>query len=235
MSAVKLPSTCRIRRAMRELRRSGRRLVQHKDGWRVIAPAAERAGSVELAPVDVAVMAAEERLVEAEGGGYVLCAADMVEATCAPDAPASGPWVFEAAGVARTRAGGAGFEGLTKRARAGEGPLTLRQAAAGVRLVLDAEQSARAQKLTMDWDAVAVDRQRRSGRSGGLALAAREAAARIGHLKLAAGAEGFALAWSACVEAAPVDVIARRLGLSRREVHARLSEALEEIASAYER
>ena len=234
MSNRDMPSTCRIRRAMRELRRSGRRLVQHRDGWRVIGPAAERGGVAELAPVDVAVMAEEERLVAADGGGYVLCAADMVEATCAPDAPASGPWLFEAVGVTRSWAGGAGFEGLAKRARAGEGPLTLRQAAAGVRLVLDAEQSARGEKLTMDWDGVAADRRRRGGRSGGLALAAREAAARIERLKPAAGAAGFALAWSACVEAAPIDRIARRLGRSRREVHARLSEALEEIAAAYE-
>jgi hypothetical protein len=221
---------------MRELRRSGRRLVERKADWVVLGGDGAHAAVVAaLAPADVALLAAEGRIVKAAGRGYVLCAADMVEATCAPDAPpATGPWLFEAVGVVRSRLGGAGFEGLAKRAQAGEGPLSLRQAAAGVRLVEDAEASIRGDRLTMDWDGVAVDRQRRTGRSGGLALAAREAAQRTERLKVVVGAVKFALAWEACVEALPLTVIARRRGLERREVHRELSAALEAIAAAYD-
>jgi hypothetical protein len=221
---------------MRELRRSGRRLVERKPDWVVLGGDGAHAAVVAvLAPADVALLAAEGRIVKAASRGYVLCAADMVEATCAPDAPpATGPWLFEAVGVLRSRIGGAGFEGLAKRAQAGEGPLRLREAAAGVRLIEDAEASARGDRLTMDWDGVAVDRQRRTGRSGGLALAAREAAQRIERLKTVVGEARFALAWEACVEALPLTVIERRRGLERREIHAELSAALEAIAAAYD-
>jgi hypothetical protein len=114
------------------------------------------------------------------------------------------------------------------------GPLTLRQAAAGLRLIVDAEQSARAERVTMDWDGVVGDRQRRRGRDGGLARAGREAAVRIARLKCAIGAAAFELVWSACVDGVAVRVLARRRGVGGPQVRAMLADALEKLAEAYD-
>jgi hypothetical protein len=220
----------RVRRAMRQLRRSGRRLVPHGDRFVVLA-AGRPAG--ELTCEEVALLKEDERLVEAEGGGMVLCAADMIEATCAPDRPADA-WVLEVAAARHPSVSGRGFARMVKQAMVGEGPLSLRQANAGRRLIVDAELAARVAGTTMNWDAMPVDRQQRAGREGGSPRSARSAAARLRRVREAAGDEAFNLAWALCVEETATSVMAARAGLSFRGMSSRLAQALEAIAGAYD-
>jgi hypothetical protein len=225
-----------VRQALRELRRSGRRLVQRKRDWAVMS--AGGAAMVLLTQADVAMLAADGKIMTTEGGGYVATPSAATVKAAPEQAPKSGAktgdWVFEAAGIAKPTPTGAGFAGLARRAQVGHGPLTLRQAAAGLRLVADAEQSVRAERITMDWDGVVGDRRRRRGRDGGLALSARAAAVRIARLKCAMGEAAFDLAWSACVERAPARLLARRRGVAGPRIRAMLCDALEKLAEAYD-
>jgi len=236
-SAKAAPDAARMKLAARELQRTGRRLVQRRNDWAVIGPCG---GSMAvLTQADVAVLAADGKIAATAGGGYVAAppAANLkFSPNCAVDSAAkTGEWVFKAAGFAKPGvASGAGFAGLARRAQAGMGPLTLRQAAAGLRLIVDAEQSVRAERITMDWDGVVGDRRRRRGRDGGLALSARAAAIRIARLKCAMGEAAFDLAWSACVERAPVRLLARRRGVAGPRIREMLCDALEKLAGAYD-
>jgi Domain of unknown function (DUF6456) len=236
-SARTAPDAVRMKLAIRELQRSGRRLVQRRSDWAVIGPCG---GSMAvLTQADVATLAANGKIAATEGGGYVAVApppepADLIFGRTDPVAK-TGDWVFKAAGLAKARvASGAGFAGLVRRAQAGVGPLTLRQAAAGLRLVVDAEQSARAERITMDWDGVVGDRQRRRGRDGGLGGAGRKAAVRISRLKCTIGTEAFELVWSACVDRVAVRLLARRRGVTGPAVRKMLADALEKLAAAYD-
>jgi hypothetical protein len=220
-----------LRRAVRQLRRSGRRLVLRDDGWAVL-----HCGSpvVRLTPEEVAYLAAEGHVVEAQGGGYVVASATTEEATSAPDALVTGVWVFAAAGCPVAPVSGRGFERLARKARSGQGPLTLRQAEAGLRLIIDAEAAARTPGLTMDWSNTVTDRQRRRGRDGGLTFTARTAARRLETITNTIGAAPFALAWRACVERRSLSKLAAELDITFRVAASRLSTVLEDIADAYD-
>jgi hypothetical protein len=120
------------------------------------------------------------------------------------------------------------------RAKSGEGPLTLRQATAGLRLIEDAEQASRDPYLTMNWDAAPADKIRRSAGAGGLLRAVRRSQLRIHRLKTALGEPAFALVWSACIQRLPIRVLERRHHLARRAGPGALAEVLERVASAYD-
>src|SRR5690606_9755937 len=102
------------------------------------------------------------------------------------------------------RHGGRGFSALAWRARRGEGPLTMRHVEAGLRLIKDVEQRETSRGLTMDWDAGPVDRQRRSGTSGGFRGLAAKASERVLRLRRHMSVDGFSLVWALCVEAMPL-------------------------------
>jgi hypothetical protein len=78
-----------------------------------------------------------------------------------------------------------------------------------------------------------IDRQRRRGRDGGLAFAARRAGKRIAQLRAELG-DAFALVWSACIERASIRSLAHARRVKGREVQRRLSIALEKLAAAYD-
>jgi len=150
------------------------------------------------------------------------------------DSSVRNPWLFEAVGIPPPSSRGVGFAGLARRAQAGEGPMSLRQALAGLRLIADAEQSLRAERITMDWDGIVADRQRRRGRDGGLSRTARVAAVRLARVKAAAGESDWTTAWAACIERVSVHTLAKRRGVRRRDMRATLCNALESIAAAYD-
>lgn len=226
----------RIRRAMRHLMRSGRRLIQRRKDWAVVG-ASNAAIFALLTQEDVALMAAEKLIVTAEGGGYV--AAPSPENPGLKTVPRTGLRVFNAVSYARRKQKSAGFAGLAIRAQAGEGPLTLRQAMAGRSFIADVEQSERGERITMNWSTMAVDGQRRRRRSGtngmcGLARAALRANRRLARVRAELGEGAFALVWSACIEGASVRSLAQARGVSSREVQRRLSVALQKLAAAYD-
>lgn len=228
MTALKEP---RLRRALRHLQRSGRRLVQRRKDWAIIG-ASNATVFATLGEADVALLAAARLIAPADGGGHVApSAADELKSEVIPR---TGSWLFDVVGYSPRKSTGAGFAGLAIRARAGEGPLTLRQAQAGERLIADAEQSQRADRITMDWSGVAADRKRRRGRDGGLAHAARCARRRLARVRAKLGEGAFSLIWSACVERASISLLARSRGVKGREVHRRLGLVLERLAAAYD-
>jgi hypothetical protein len=219
-----------LARARRALRASGRRLMQLGDGgWAVtIGGDRRRRALATLKPGEGRALVDGGEVMPAEGGGYVLVGAEV-----ATDVPMSGPSVFIAAGLHRSRSAGAGFAGLARRAGEGDAALSLRQAQAGLRLIADAERAARTPGLTMDWSATPASRVRRGARGGGWGAAAREAALRIARLK-AADARGFALAWAACVDGVSLARLDQRFGLAKRSAAGKLAEALEGIAAGYD-
>jgi hypothetical protein len=223
----------RVRRALRALQRSGCRLVQRRKDWAVVG-ASNSAIFATLTQADVAMLVAENLIAPAEGGGHVAASEDTDAKPSLEIVPRTGQWVFDAVGCTSRKPRGLGFAGLASRAHAGEGPLTLRQALAGLRLIEDAEQSLRGERTTMDWSGLVVDGQQRRARDGGLALAARRAKERIARVRADAGEALFALAWSACVERASIRSLARARGVKGREVQLRLSLALERLAAAYD-
>jgi hypothetical protein len=150
------------------------------------------------------------------------------------DSSVRNPWLFEAVGIPPPSSRGVGFAGLARRAQAGEGPMCLRQALAGLRLIADAEQSQRAERITMDWDGIVADRQRRRGRDGGLSRTARVAAARLARVKAAPGESDGTTAWAACIERVSVHTLAKRHGVRRRDMRETLCNALESVAAAYD-
>jgi hypothetical protein len=183
---------------------------------------------------EVDALVEDGRLVEAAGGGLVLCAADMVEATAAEDAPAGGAWVFGAAGRVARRPAGRGFELLARAVAQGRGPLTLRGVAAGVRLIEDAEQATRVRGLTMDWSGGVSDRRARGPKDGGMSEAARAANKSLTKVRAALAPDAWRIAWLACVERMTIAAIARETGAAPRTVRLRLARALEQLADAYD-
>lgn len=228
---MKTLDEARLRRALRVLQRSGRRLIQRRRDWAVVG-ASNAVVFATLRQADIALLAAEKLIVPAEGGGHIAAPTDI--APKVEIIPRTGPWVFDAIGCIRCRPRGAGFAGLASRAQAGEGPLTLRQAMAGLRLIADVEQSLNGERISMDWSGLVVDGRRRRGCDGGLAHAARRARDRIARVRSEAGEALFALAWSACVERASLRALARERGVKGREVQRRLGLALEKLAEAYD-
>jgi hypothetical protein len=224
-----------LARARRALRLSGRRLFQlGHGGWAVLIGDDRRRRALAMLAPDAGRALVDSGEVEpAEGGGYVLAGGPVERDAPAPDTPLPGPSVFIAAGVPRSGFRGAGFLGLARRAGEAGEALSLRQALAGVRLVADAERAASTPGLTMDWSAAPASRVRRSGRDGGRSAAGRKAALRIARL-MAADADGFSLAWAACVEGRSLVALERRFGLSKRSAADRLAEALETIAAGYD-
>jgi hypothetical protein len=209
---------------------SGRRLIQLGDGrWAVLVGNDRRRRVLAMLTPDAGRALVDSGEVQpAEGSGYVL-----VSMQATREAPMPGPSVFIAAGLPRSNTGGAGFAGLARRAGGAGDALSLRQAQAGVRLVADAERAARTPGLAMDWSASPASRVRRAGRDGGLVAASRDAARRIERLR-AGDAEGFALAWAACVEGLSLARLERRFQFVKRSAAAKLAEALETIAAGYD-
>ena len=224
-----------VARAMRALTISGRRLMRGRDGgWGVYGTSDRRRRPLAKLDADVvARLASEGHLVDAGAGAFVLAGLEDERAL----APAPPPrWVFVAA-VARKsgrRAGGIGFASLAMLAREARGPLSLRHVQAGLRLVRDAERAAADMRLTMNWDAGPVTRQRRSGVSAGpggdAQLATRELQVLRGSLKEAT----WRLVWSLCVDGDSLRAIARRFGIGPRDVHGAVASALEALAGAYD-
>ena len=210
---------------------SGRRLVECGGMWRILPHGDKRRRPfMELSAEQVEQLRSEKRIV-LSANGYVLAA----DGHLSPEEPlAAGPWVFKAAGVPAAN-GWRGFARLAELARLGRGPLSLRQALAGLRLIEDAEAAARDSLLTMNWDAVPADRNTRSGRDGGLQPHARRAAQRIERIRTALGKQDFALVYSACVERVPLKALQRRFGLKRLGARTALPDALEKVAEVYDR
>ncbi len=239
MSRVSRIEAVSAERVARTLAISGRRMFEGLDGvWRIQPGADRRRRPVLQAPEQVARrMIAQGELVEAAGGGWVL--ADAAAAPGSPEAPRPALDARAADQAGREPGSrGPGFPGLALKAGRGEGPLTLREAAAGRRLIADAEASLRLPGLTMNWDAVPSDGSQAGaapgagGPRGGAALAA---ANRLQRLRREAGARAFDLAWAACVDGLPLAVLERRFGLASRSAGRHLSGALETMADAYER
>ncbi len=224
-----------VERALRALRISGRRLVRLRgsgEGWGVLAKGdRRRRAQVRLEQVEVDALAAEGLIVAAGEDAYVLAVRFAGDAVAAPKLA---PWVFAAVGVRRSTRRGVGFMALAHKAREGLGPLNLRGAEAGLRVIRDAELQANDSRLTMDWDAGPADRNRRSGVEGGRRGAARDATRRLRRLEAVIGEDAFAMAWALCVEGAAIGALQRRFGLKRRVLFIRLAETLEAVADAYD-
>jgi hypothetical protein len=210
---------------------SGRRLVECDGEWRVLPRGDRRRRPLmTVSSADVERLVSEKLLV-ARAYGYVLSTEHAEKMQ-----PAAGPWIFEAACVPAARGvAWRGFARLAEMARHGRGPLSLRQALAGLRLIQDAEASARDPLLTMNWDAVPADRNTRAGTHGGLAPHARSAAARIDRIRAALGKRDFTIVYAACVERVPLKTLEQRFGLKRLGARTVLPEALETVAEVYDR
>ncbi len=220
-----------VERVMRALSLSGRRLARTPVGWSVLV-SADRRGRARLLLQDaeVVALAAAGRLRALEPDVYVVADA-VVERR-----PPLEPWAFiEASRRERVRKAEIGFAALVWRAKAGEGPLTMRHIEAGLKLISDVEQRENSRGLTMNWDAGPVDRQRRSGTGGGFHGMAARTAARLQKVKRFTSIEAFSLVWALCVEATPLRTMRERFGLSGRRFEAAAAAALEEVAMAYDR
>ncbi|HEV7689965.1 MAG TPA: DUF6456 domain-containing protein [Hyphomonadaceae bacterium] len=234
MGEVEIPrgSEARLRRALRQMRRSGRRLVRWQEGWRVM-----HGGGVvaELTVEEGAFLMAEHHVVDAAGGGMVLAAAQVVEADAAPDvAPVSGAWVFEAAGKHIAKGTGRGFDRLARRASEGEGPLTLRHIAAGLRLIADAESAARLPGMTMDWSGMPAEKRKGRGGGGAVSPSARDATRRVEKIRAALGDEAFDVLWALCILRRPMPKLAAQLGVPTRQLTRRLPEMFDVMAAVYD-
>lgn len=230
-----LPWAQRVARIERVLGVSGRRLLESAEGWVVLANMDKRRRPVlRLAADEAARLIADGKVVAARrGGGYVSAASRTAE--CPGDAVA-GPWLFAAAGISKSKSKGRGFAALAVAAFAGNGPLSMRQASAGLKLVEDAEQASRDPGLTMNWDAGAVDKQRRSGGAPVGPRVAMAAGRRLVRVRSAMGeAEpAFAIVWAACVQQVSLLALRRRFDLKKGAAGEALGEALERLADAYD-
>jgi hypothetical protein len=220
-------------RLLSTLRISGRRAVEMEPGaWAVLGRPDRR--TRRLLSVDgdtVARLLAEQKLRLTTDGACVLA-----DGVVAPPPPSLSIGAFIAAG--RPRRSGApakGFLGLAVLARRGQGPLSLRQVQAGLRLIADAEREVSSKGLTMNWDAGPVDARKLGPRKGGQSLAAATATARLKRVRGLAGEKSWGLAWLACVEGASLQAIKAQMGLGQRALGVALSRALEDVANAYER
>jgi hypothetical protein len=221
-------------RALRALAISGRRLQRMCDGrWGVLTGKDRRRRPiVSLAPEQVERLAKDGAIRPLAEDAFVL--ADAGAPVAAPEVALR--WVFVAAAARRPggRAGGVGFAGLAMLAREGRGPLSLRQVQAGLRLVRDAERAAADARMTMNWDAGPVTRQKRGGGAGGRRGDAKLAARFLHRLRERLGEWEWRLAWALCVEAESLRTLKRRFSISQRDVQRVLAETLEKLAEGYE-
>jgi hypothetical protein len=215
---------------VRILRVSGRRLVECNGEWRVLARGDKRRRALMAIDAGHVERLRSEKLIVASGNGYVLADGEAPP----EERPAAGPWVFKAAGVPASKSGRRGFAWLAELAQQGKGPLSPRQALAGLRLIEDTENAARDPMLTMNWDAVPADRNTRGGSSGGLQPHARRATLRIGRIRAALGERDFRIVHAACVERMNLKVLEQRFGLKRLATRKLLPEALETVAEVYD-
>jgi hypothetical protein len=111
----------------------------------------------------------------------------------------------------------------------------MRHVQAGLKLLADAERANNSGRVTMDWDAGPVDRQRRGGNAGGMRGMAMGAARRLRRAQMLTGTRQWEIAWALCVEGLPLRTIRQRFGLGARGAGATMAEALEAVATAYER
>jgi hypothetical protein len=225
----------RLARAVRMLGVTGRRLLEHNGAWSIFARGDRRMRALLLLrPADVEQLKAEGLIIPAVSGGYVLAPDNRVEAPAPDVQPAAGPWLFEFAGVRVPKRNGGNFARLARNATCGQGPLSLRQAMAGLKLIEDAEQGARVASLTMNWDAAPADKNRRSGGEGRPVRAARAAQVRINRVKAALEEGEFAFIYSACIQGVSLRVLERRQGLPRHGGPRALGAALEKVADVYD-
>jgi hypothetical protein len=119
-------------------------------------------------------------------------------------------------------------------ARRGRGPLSLRQVQAGLRLIADAERAAADSRVTMNWDAEPVTRQKRGGSDGGRRGDAKLTARFLDRLRAKLGDETWRLLWALCVDGESLKALKKRFAIGQRDAHARVAEALERLAEAYE-
>ena len=221
-------------RALRALAISGRRLLRrHNGAWGVHGGSDRRRRPLAMLGGDmVERLMREGRLVEAGDGSLVLATQHPAQRPTEPPPR----WVFIASGARRPcrRNGGIGFAGLAMLAQEGRGPLSLRQVMAGLRLVRDAEQAASDARLTMNWDAGPVTRQRRSGTTPGAVGDAVRALRELQALRETLGEPAWRFLWAMCVDGDSLRALMRRFGLQSREMHAAAAEALERLAEAYD-
>ncbi len=219
-------------RLVRALTPSRRRLVRSPRGWAVLGPASSRP-LLEVEARDGDRLLALGWATPAEAGaGYCLDdamrGAGRLEVERSPGAS-----VFLAIGRPRARKAGPGFAGLAHLAEQGGGPLSLRQAGTGLRLIADAERAGAEPSLTMNWSATPSTLRRRDGARGATWLAA-EARRVLYRLEQAVGEPAFRLAWAACVDGLTLSALEQRFSLARRGAGAVLADALERLAEAYD-
>jgi hypothetical protein len=213
---------------------SGRRLVECDGEWRVLARGDRRRRALMVLDGAQVERLLKEKLIAASGNGYILAGDRHATHLDEGEPPAAGPWIFRATGARALKTRLRGFAHLAELARQGKGPLTLRQALAGLRLIEDAENAARDPLLTMNWDAVPADRNTRGGYTGGLQPHARRAAQRIACIRAALGARDFTIVYAACVHRLNLKALERRFDLQRLEARRLLPEALETVAEVYD-
>lgn len=221
-------------RALRALEITGRTLAKRRDGqWGVLNGRDRRGRPIVTLPGEAVERLAREGVLRAvDETAYVLAAsgAHMPVGEAAPR------WVFVAASARRpgARSGGVGFAGLAMLARQGRGPLDMRHVQAGLRLVREAERAAADARLTMNWDAGPVTRQRRGGSAGGVRGDAKLAARFLERLRAKLGDEVWRLVWALCVDAESLLSVKKRFGISQGEVHAVVARALDALADAFD-
>ena len=224
-----------VARAMRALSISGRRLMRGRDGgWGVYGTSDRRRRP--LARLDeevVAQLAREGHLVDV-GEGTLALAGLEEERTLTPVPPPRRVFVAAVARKPGRRGGGIGFASLAMLAREARGPLSLRHVQAGLRLVRDAERAAADMRLTMNWDAGPVTRQRRGSVPVGPGGDAQRAVRELQVLRESLKDATWRLVWSLCVDGDSLRAIARRFGIGPRDVHGAVASALEALAGAYD-
>lgn len=220
-----------VARVLRALRISGRRLVKTGERWGVIGGEdRRRKARLLLEHEEVEQLARQGLVVALDAETYVLGGVTVAESLDVE------PWAFVAAGVRQSSVQrGFGFAALALQARKGVGPLTLRHVQAGLRLISEAESSANADRVTMDWDAGPVDRQRRSGKAGGLRGIAIDAARRLRRARAMTDPVQWSIAWALCVDGQTLRALRRRFGLGQKVAGAAFAAAMEALANAYER
>lgn len=222
--------TRHVERVLRALKISGRRLVKTGERWGVIGGEdRRRKARLQLEREEVEQLAREGAIVALDAQTFGLEGVTVAEPLDVD------PWAFVAAGLRQTSVRrGFGFAALALQARRGVGPLTLRHVQAGLRLISDVEGSANADRVTMDWDAGPVDRQRRSGKAGGLRGIAVDASRRLRHARGMMDPVQWSVAWALCVDGQSMRVVKRRFGLGQRNSGRAFAAAMEALANAYE-
>lgn len=221
-------------RALRALEISGRMLSKRRDGkWGVLNGRDRRGRPIVTLPAETVERLAREGLLRGVDETAYVLATSQAHLPIGEPAPR---WVFVAAAARRPgkRTGGVGFAGLAMLARQGRGPLNMRHVLAGLRLVRDAERAAGDARLTMNWDAGPVTRQRRGGSAGGVRGDARLAGRFLERLRERIGEQTWRLLWGLCVDAESLKALKKRFGISQEDVHAVVARALDALADAYD-